>query len=387
MKRITNLLFLSFAFFAYQDCAAQDQQIVNTDSFHLKGNIIGRDSGYIILWYPGISGKWIRDTAYLNNGSFEFKGTIYEPSFAHLIGLPKDGNYADIYLEKGDQAVTLKENNFRSVKMSGSETQKQNDSLYKEIQTIETEYNGLYGEYQKLNLAFNNSNNSSFPIAAKGKLDEIKSSNQTFFSNFIYLVKVRFIEQHPDSYVSPTELLGIINSQSLIATEQLYNLLTPRIKKSRAGLLCSSEIAIRKKTSPGTTVSNFETKDIDGRPVSLSQFRGKYILLDFWASWCVPCLKTIPHLKELYGRYHNKGFQIVAISVDKNSRDWEEAVKKEKTYNWYNLLENKNIKELFKGIQVLPTQLLVDPAGKIIWNSTDDNSKSLDTVIEEQMTL
>jgi hypothetical protein len=62
-------------------------------------------------------------------------------------------------------------------------------------------------------------------------------------------------------------------------------------------------------------------------------------------------------------------------------------VKKEKTYNWYNLLENKNIKELFKGIQVLPTQLLVDPAGKIIWNSTDDNSKSLDTVIEEQMTL
>jgi len=133
---------------------------------------------------------------------------------------------------------------------------------------------------------------------------------------------------------------------------------------------------------PGTMSSNFSAKDINGVPLSLSDFKGKYVLLDFWASWCVPCRKGNPHLLKLYSEYKDKGFEIIGISDDDTKPDaWRNAVEKDGIGVWKHVLRGLDIERVKKGdyknhpgeisdskyaIASLPTKILIDPTGKII---------------------
>ncbi len=141
----------------------------------------------------------------------------------------------------------------------------------------------------------------------------------------------------------------------------------------------------KKKIKTGTILANFKAADINGQRISLSQFKGKYVLLDFWASWCVPCRKAMPHLKEVYNDYHSKGFEIITISIDDNRKNWEDAVKKEEISNWYNVIKNEETNKIFQAVQFVPAQLLIDLTGRIIWNSNDDNTNSWESILKERL--
>ena len=135
---------------------------------------------------------------------------------------------------------------------------------------------------------------------------------------------------------------------------------------------------------------DFKTTDINGKELTLSMFQGKYVLLDFWASWCVPCRKGNPHLKELYALYHDKGFEIIGISDDDRDHDaWKNAVSHD-GLPWKHILRglqfingqydrSKDISDGF-GIHSLPTALLIDASGKIIGRYGEglDDRKKLD---------
>lgn len=103
----------------YSSSYAQSKQ----NTYTLTGEVIGRDTGIIILWLPDTTGIWRKDTTLLNKGNFQFSGYINEPSFAHLIGIPRKNNYSDIYLEAGKQHIRLQQDNFSSFKMTGSASQ------------------------------------------------------------------------------------------------------------------------------------------------------------------------------------------------------------------------------------------------------------------------
>ena len=114
----------------------------------------------------------------------------------------------------------------------------------------------------------------------------------------------------------------------------------------------------------------FSQTDINGRTLSLSSFRGKYILLDFWGSWCVPCRKGNPHLIELYDHYKDKGFDIIGIAKDDNTKDaWIKAVEKDKL-PWHQILcEHLDIKY---NVTSYPTKILIDKNGLIIGRFGED---------------
>ena len=90
----------------------------------------------------------------------------------------------------------------------------------------------------------------------------------------------------------------------------------------------------------------------------------KYILIDFWASWCNPCRKEIPNLKKLYAEYADKGFQIISISIDKKKADWEKALKEEQL-PWPNYLDNGDIAATYK-VKMIPTMYLIDTNGIMV---------------------
>jgi thiol-disulfide isomerase/thioredoxin len=363
---------------------AQDAHSDKKGVFVLKGKVLGRDSGSIFLLYPDGSGKYVRDTAYLKEGKFRFEGKIQEPSFAHLIGSPADGNYSDIYLEEGHLTVTLKENAFSEMKVEGSRSQKQSDSLYRAINAIEAKYRQINEAYNQASRTYKSEKDSILKRQALKKAEELAGQlGQP--DSLIRALKLQFIAGHPDCYVSATELYSLINNLSLSASEQLFGAFSQRIKNSHPGLLCWEEINKKRQVSAGVRCPDFRVEDIKGQTIALSQFQGKYVLLDFWASWCIPCRQALPHLKEVYHQYAGKGLEVLMVSLDKKPKAWQEAVEKEEMGLWYNVLSNEAIKKTFAAIKLIPAQLLIDPSGRIIWSSLDENKMGWEEVLNKQL--
>lgn len=115
--------------------------------------------------------------------------------------------------------------------------------------------------------------------------------------------------------------------------------------------------------------------------------KGKLVLLDFRASWCVPCREGIPVLKQYYDQYHSKGFEIVTISIDRRKSDWKEAVLEEKIPYFHNVLVNEEITKGYENVLLpIPSQILINREGIIIWKKTfniEEGSKNLCTALSE----
>jgi len=369
-------------------CSGQVNSSNKSNFFELTGKLVGRDTGYIVLWYPDTSGNYVRDTSYLESGNFKFQGLVKEPSFAHLIGSNKSGNYSDFFLEAGNQSVLLEENHFDKAQMRGSKTQALNDSLQKELNKIFAQISDVESQKAKLDSTLKNQKNDGYSKPGEQTIQELGTNINELYDEVINR-RLNFIQNHPNSYVSITELSGllIVNRYPVTLIKPMYEALSWEVKNSRAGLYCLKEIETRSKLTAGNYLPNFQTDDIKNKLISLSDFRDKYVLIDFWASWCAPCREAIPHLKEVYNQYHSKGFEIIAVSLDRNKEQWKKAIQADSTSNWVHVLRSGEMESIFKPIQAIPQQILLDQTGKIVWSSLDDNTSTWTATLVNQLKL
>ena len=151
---------------------------------------------------------------------------------------------------------------------------------------------------------------------------------------------------------------------------------------------CVFAQAEEKKEAPfgfqlNDTAVDFVQKDLKDKDIRLSDFKGRYVLIDFWASWCAPCRSEMPAFITVYNQYHSKGFEILAVSLDKKKEMWTQAIEKEKI-PWVNVCDFKGwtgaAARAYKII-ALPSNLLVDPSGKII--AKDLTAEMLDLKLKE----
>lgn len=113
--------------------------------------------------------------------------------------------------------------------------------------------------------------------------------------------------------------------------------------------------------SAGRKVPEIILKDTSGKDVKFSSLKGKVVLIDFWASWCGPCRRANKHLKKLYEKYKDNGFEIFSISVDDSKSAWKKAIREDKT-GWLHVLDEKNLANAWR-IQYIPTTFLIDKEG------------------------
>jgi len=153
---------------------------------------------------------------------------------------------------------------------------------------------------------------------------------------------------------------------------------TEEVKKTREGI------------SEGEITPDFTLKDLKGMEVNLKEFRGKVVLLNFWATWCPPCRKEIPSMVELYKRYKDKGVEIIGVNLDKIDRSGVEKFNSEYNINFPILLDPSGRVAALYGIVALPTTLLLDRKGKIRTRVTggvdwitQENLQKIETLLAE----
>jgi thiol-disulfide isomerase/thioredoxin len=181
-----------------------------------------------------------------------------------------------------------------------------------------------------------------------------------------------FIVKNPGSLLAIDILSKIILKYTLDEYEQLYNNLDKSVKESEKGKAFAAKIAAAKATKPGIPAPKFTKKDKDGKIISLDMFKGKYVLIDFWGTWCKPCRASFPHLVKLYNKYNPMGLVFINIAQENtlNARDkWLKAIEEDGLV-WTQILNDEDkdkcdIVSIF-NIQAFPTKVLIDPKGNIV---------------------
>lgn len=309
------------------------------------------------------------DSMVLDRGKFKFTGITEWPVLARLIadytgeGRGKalyEGNYLLLYVDQG------------TIEVRG-------DSLHKAA-VIGSPINDEYATY--LNFIGGHSQDLTARMNARwmAASDEERAEHgfrERMDEEYRILREERAAKQrewaheHPSSYfsvVALSEAAGVKIDPEVI--EPLLLALDERLQKSPEAVAITQRIEAARTIGPGRPAPDFTQTTVEGREVSLSDYRGKYVLLDFWASWCAPCRAESPWLVRAIESYGNKGFDVLGVSLDKETdRDaWIKAMHDD-GYTWTNVSDLKgwnNAAARLYGIRAIPQNYLIDPQGVII---------------------
>jgi peroxiredoxin len=316
-----------------------------------------------------VAGQVVTDSAKVGHGLFQFRGTVAEPARAQLvldhkgIGLARLGNDADfllMYLEKGDISITGKDS-IKTALIAGSRLNDEDKKYKTLIAPPEKMMAMLNADFQAA--SEDQKKDQAFTDGLQARYNKAQDEK--------HILQKQYINQNPGSYVSLLALMELGEQDiDIQVIEPLYKSLSPSVTATPAGQAFAKSIEAARATAVGAMAPVFTQTDVNDKPVSLLSFRGKYVLLDFWASWCAPCRGENPNVVKAYNTYKAKNFTVLGVSLDRSGKkdDWLAAIKAD-GLDWTQVSDLKfwdNDVAKQYGIKGIPQNYLIDPAGKII---------------------
>ena len=328
------------------------------NQFTLNGTIVPGTEGNIVL-YTFEKGQPVpTDTAEVVEGKFKFTGEIDMPSM-YLLKLEGGNNFvAQAFVENSKINLTIYPDSLQANIVEGSKSQEILQSFLDEM----TIYSKKEGEIQQRFQQAQMSGNETEMEAVRTEYGVMVDNNMLYTKNFI--------SKNSASPVAAYVYLMTMFSQA--ESEELDSMLTvfdPAIAESDFVKVIKERADELRATAVGAMAPDFTLPDMNGAALSLSSFKGKYVLIDFWASWCQPCMMELPNVLEQYAAFKDKGFEIIGISLDRQEEPWRAAIADNKM-TWpqaWDLAEGRQgeVADLY-GVTSIPHMVLLDKEGKII---------------------
>lgn len=346
---IKKILFLALISCSIISCAKPDKFVIN-------GEIKGKDSGNIQLM-KFADGKWVKeDTARMVKGKFQLTGKVDLPELRYVT-LGASEMVAQFFVENGTISLQAYSDSLDKSVIKGSKSNE-------EFKIYQTELASLSKEAQGMQQRFMSAQSS-------GDQDGMKKAQidyEAMVQNLGVYAK-NFIREHRKSSVSP--LIAMMQfGQTIKAAEidTLIAFLDPSVLPSIYVSELKKMADKMRATEVGSMAPDFTLPTPDGGTFNLASTRGKYVMIDFWAAWCQPCRQENPNVVALYGKYKDKGFDVVGVSLDREKEAWIKAIADDKLV-WHQVSELKfwqsEIAQKY-GVTAIPCTFLLDKGGKII---------------------
>lgn len=367
--------------------------ISNTFSQNLKRNGLfelncklysSSDLSTVYFSYENYIGDQIQDSVNVKNNKFIVSGKIKYPT---LITLYKSKNFicsekefTDFYIEPNKMVFLIDPLQFSVIEFKGSQSQKDYDKL-KNLKKMffenQKSFYKLGKEYyhkiqiEKDSLAISN---------LEQKLKDLAVLNNKNEQDELY-INLKFAAENPKSFIVPDILSYTLDRDDKnISVNQIETILLAMdksVKKSESSKKLIETVFFIKNSSVGSKAPNFDLKEIEGTIVSLKKFDGKCILIDFWASWCSPCIEDFPFVKELFTTYKAKGLEVISLSYHDDIESWKKNILKHGIQQFINISLEQNRTTLDRELHItsIPAKILISKKGIIIgrWFGKDEN--------------
>jgi len=319
-----------------------------SEGYVIEGSILAPEGTQIRMTYQYL-GKNIADSALVQNNKVIFKGTLPEAVLCTL------SNSANQQLK-----IIVAQN--EHIRLSGS---------VKEFYHMTVEggcENDLFFAFKQKSMGITADYRAQL-AATKETIHNKGSAAYIRFHVRVDSLTLAFVAEHPDAAAASLAIINShLNSTDVLKAEQCYAILSGRGKNNQYAKRIKLFIATDKAMKAGNYAPELVLKDSNGDVFKLSAQRGKYVLLDFWASWCGPCREEHPLLRKLYQDFKNKGIVFVSVSMDTNLKNWKNAVADDQLI-WRQLNDPGAMSGMVAGnygIKALPFNCIIDPEGKIL---------------------
>lgn len=314
----------------------------------MTGVIKGMGDGTIEVHYVKNDISVI-DTITIRKDRFSWGAAMPEPQKIYFM-FPHQR--VELFVEAGNIKLQGQADSLHKVKISGSKIQEEVEQYQSTLQDLEARSNVLYSQY--------GTGTAEEQLRVEQQLNAIRAERRGR--------EATYISAHPKSVYSLSLVTGRAVMGSYEEVKPLYDLLDNTLLNTMSGKELTARLDVIKRSSPGTQMMDFTQNDPEGKPISFKDYEGKYVLIDFWASWCGPCRAENPNVLKAYNKYKDKNFTVIGISLDENAEHWKKAIKDD-AMPWAqvsSLNGFQNEVSSYYGIRGIPSTLLVDPTGKII---------------------
>ena len=386
MKKVVLILLGAVSFLGMQSLNAQ----TGSRGFNIKATITANTNieGKTVYLTRGVDRNTPIDSTVIKDGEFTFKGQVAMEELYYAIimasdtpsqpGYPLFQPVIPVFVENTDIEVsglldsiptesiffTGNAYNYKFVKITGSKSNDAYRAFLKGYDDLNKQRGQRFTDY----IVYLNPEDGEEKGSISTGVQIAAAFDQADLARTAYVKK--YIMDNPQNPVSTFVAWDKMGLFSVTEIDQIMGSISAKILATAFGSTLKDRASTVKKTTIGAQYADFEFTDDKGNKVRFSDIlgKGKYVMIDFWASWCGPCRADLPHLKEVYNLYHPSGFEVISVSMDDNKQQWLKAVKEEKM-PW---LQVSNLKAFSGALSKLynfdgiPTCILVDPEGKIV---------------------
>ncbi|GGM96728.1 thiol:disulfide interchange protein [Dyadobacter beijingensis] len=332
------------------------------DAFVINGKLLYTRADKIHLYIADVITNTMRvDSTVVRDGIFTFKGHAPTPLKAILFSFP-DNNRLDFFVEPGKMSVESKDSLHAAVVHAGK--------LNADYVALKAITDVIDADMRQYNKAMQAAVAASPEKAKDAEFQKKWNEKRESVTGQLAKANLDFAQSHPDNIAAVYAIANVSQQTDLAVVKPLFMGLSETVRNSPLGKTYGAKIAKLEGLNVGALAPEFTQADTAGRNVSLKDFRGKYVLVDFWASWCGPCRAENPNLIKAYERYKGKNFTVLGISLDRQAARtaWLNAIRKD-GLPWTQLSDLKgwdNQVGKMYGVEAVPKNFLIDPDGRIV---------------------